>query len=153
MNILDNIIITPMKIEDAKSLENILIEKFDDFWNYSIFCEEIGNTNSSYIVAKLTSQENIIVGFAGIKKILDEADIMNIVVRKHFRHNGIATQLLNNLCVLAKSQNCNTITLEVNEKNIYAIKLYQKHGFLTVGKRKNYYNGTDSAIIMTKTLT
>ena len=44
----------------------------------------------------------------------------------------------------------NNISLEVKEKNVPAIKLYEKYGFEKVGIRKKYYNGIDNAIIMTK---
>ena len=40
------------------------------------------------------------------------------------------------------------ITLEVNENNQYAIKLYKKFNFKEIGQRKKYYNGKDTAIIM-----
>lgn len=43
-----------------------------------------------------------------------------------------------------------SITLEVNEENEPAIKLYKKYGFNILGKRKNYYNNMHDAYIMTK---
>ena len=42
-----------------------------------------------------------------------------------------------------------SITLEVNDKNIPAINLYLKYGFEKVGLRKNYYGLDQNAIIMT----
>lgn len=42
-----------------------------------------------------------------------------------------------------------SITLEVNEKNIYAIKLYESFNFKKLGIRKKYYNNSDNAIIYT----
>ena len=48
----------------------------------------------------------------------------------------------------AKKQNLTSITLEVNDKNFQAIKLYEKFGFKRIGLRKKYYNNTDDAIIM-----
>ena len=44
------------------------------------------DNNSKYLVAKINNE---IVGFAGIKIILDSADIMNIVTKKTFRNKGI----------------------------------------------------------------
>lgn len=57
--------------------------------------------------------------------------------------------LLDKLIQMAKKER-NNISLEVNEKNDIAIKLYEKYGFKKVGIRKKYYNGIDNAIIMTK---
>lgn len=101
--------------------------------------------DSYYIVAK---QNQEIVGFAGILKIIDEINIMNIVVRKDKRQEGIGSKLLNAIFEITKKLKAQSITLEVNEKNLPAIKLYQKFGFEQVGVRKKYYHNKDNAIIM-----
>ena len=105
--------------------------------------------HSKYIVAKVNNE---IVGFAGIKIILDEADIMNIVTRVDKRGNGIGSLLLGNLINLASLLNCTCINLEVNENNDPAIHLYEKYSFARIGLRKKYYNNTDNAILMKKEL-
>ena len=84
--------LSKMSIEDLKSIKNVLASEFDNFWSYDVLEEELECDNSYVIVAKV--DENTIVGFAGLKVILDEADIMNIVVKKDFRHNGIGSVLL-----------------------------------------------------------
>ena len=53
---------------------------------------------------------------------------------------------------MSKNLNLVSITLEVNENNLDAIKLYEKFGFEKLGIRKKYYNNTDNALIMTKKL-
>ena len=140
--------IDKMSLEDLISIKDILTTEFDDFWNYEILKSELESNNSYFFVAKNISGE--IVGFAGIKIILDEADIMNIVIKKDFRNNGIGSLLLDYLITYSKSINLKTITLEVNEINIPAIKLYEKFDFEKLGIRKKYYNGKNDAIIMSK---
>lgn len=55
------------------------------------------------------------------------------------------------LSLINKAQeSCKLITLEVNEKNLAAIHLYEKCGFKTIGTRKKYYNNTFDAYIMTR---
>ena len=139
-----------MSIEDLKSIKNVLASDYDNFWSYDVLEEELECDNSYVIVAK--NDENSIVGFAGLKVILDEADIMNIVVKKDFRHNGIGSILLENLINHSKNLNLKTITLEVNENNLSAIRLYDKFSFDKLGIRKNYYDGKSDAIIMSKKL-
>ena len=142
--------LSKMSIEDLKSIKNVLASDFDNFWSYDVLEEELECDNSYVIVAKV--DENTIVGFAGLKVILDEADIMNIVVKKDFRHNGIGFILLENLINYSKDLNLKTITLEVNENNLSAIRLYDKFSFDKLGIRKNYYDGKSDAIIMSKKL-
>lgn len=142
-------LISKMDLSDLNVISNILISDFDDFWNYNVFKEELLN-NSSYYYKVVKNNE--IVGFAGIWICIDEANIMNIVTKKNYRNNGIATLLLKHLINLANSLNLKSITLEVNENNLTAINLYKKLGFITLGTRKKYYNNEKNALIMTKTL-
>lgn len=138
--------ISQMTLEDLEEIKDILQTEFDEFWKPSILKSELENTNSKYIVAK---ENNIIVGFAGIILLPDDAEITNIVTKKNERKKGIGNLLLAKIIEMAKYER-NNISLEVNEKNVPAIKLYEKYGFEKVGIRKKYYNGIDNAIIMTK---
>lgn len=73
--------IIKMTLDD---LEQINLDEFDDFWNYNILKEELLSDASYYIVAK---SENEILGFAGLKFLLDEAHITNIVTKKDKRNS------------------------------------------------------------------
>ena len=137
--------ISEMNLQDLEDIKDCLLTDFDDFWSYNILKQELGNGKSKYFVVK---QENIIVGFAGIMLIIDEVNIMNIVVKKDKRNLGIGSSLLEEIIRYSKIHNATSITLEVNEKNIPAIKLYEKYGFKQVGLRKKYYNNEDNAILM-----
>lgn len=137
-----------MDIQDSEEIKDVLLSDFDDFWSYEVLREELLSDSSLYIVAK---KQNEIIGFAGIKIIIDEADIMNIVVKKSYRNNGIGSLLLKNLILISNKKNLNFINLEVDCKNTIAINLYKKFGFEEISLRKNYYKNND-AIIMKKKL-
>ncbi len=88
----------------------------------------------------------------GIKYVLNEADIMNIVTKKDKRNSGIGAQLLEELFRVAMQKNITTLTLEVNKNNLPAIHLYEKLGFIKIAERKKYYQNTYDAFIMQKNL-
>lgn len=134
-----------MNLQDLENIKDCLLTDFDNFWSYNILKQELENGKSKYFVAK---QENEIVGFAGILLIIDQVNIMNIVVKKDKRNFGIGSSLLEEIIRYSKIHNATSITLEVNEKNIPAIKLYKKYGFKQVGLRRKYYNNEDNAILM-----
>jgi len=115
--------IRPMTLQDLEQISPILVTDFDAFWKPSVLEEELKFENSSYLVAILNDE---IVGFAGIKNVINQADIMNVVVKKNFRNQGIGSLLLKNLINLAKECNISTLTLEVMEENYPAIHLYKK---------------------------
>ena len=137
--------IKEMSLCDLENIKDILISDFDDFWNYNILKEELESPISKYIIAKTNDGE--IIGFAGIKIIVDTADIMNIVVKKSWRNQGVGNLLLSNLISLCKNSNLSSLSLEVNEDNLPAIHLYEKVGFKKIGLRKNYYNWKDGIIM------
>lgn len=138
--------ISKMTLSDLNEISENLATEFDDFWNASILESELKNPFSKYIIAKI---EKEIVGFAGVIDTVDQLEITNIVVKKSFRKNGVGNALLAELIKTAKESNKTEITLEVNNTNLVAIKLYEKNGFKNVGFRKKYYNNTDDANIMT----
>ncbi len=136
----DRISILELSSYDLEKIK-LNYDKFPNIWSYKVLEEDY--KNSKYIVAK---QNNEIVGFSGTRTVLDEMEIINIVTRADKQNQGIASNMLS---YLIRKNNVEKINLEVNENNIKAIKLYSKFGFRQVGKRKNYYNGKEDAILMT----
>lgn len=143
----NNLIISSMTLNDLEDIKDFLISDFDDFWNYETLKDELNSSFSKYIIVK-NSITNSIVGFAGIKVILDEADLMNIVTKKDSRNNGIGSLLLKSIINKCKEENLKYLNLEVNVNNTIAINLYKKYNFEEIGLRKKYYNNTDDALLM-----
>lgn len=139
--------ISIMNFNDLENIKDLLTSEFDEFWDYTTLKEELSSPFSKYFVAK--DLENNIVGFAGLKVVLDEADLMNIVTRKNMRNLGVASSMLEYLISYCKSSKIKSLNLEVNVQNSIAINLYKKYNFKEVGLRKKYYNNTYDAILMT----
>lgn len=87
-----------------------------------------------------------VLGYLEIRLVDEVLDIMNLFVNEENRRQGIATSLMNEMI---EKEKYNRIMLEVNEKNINALRLYQKLGFKEISMRDRYY-GDDTAIIMEK---
>ena len=137
--------IDTMTLADFEQIKDVYFSDFDVFWSSHTLEQELTCDNSHLVVAKI---DNEIVGFAGFKILFDEADIMNIVVKKSLRGKGIGSLLLKNLIDLFYSFSLNALNLEVNEKNVVAIHLYEKFGFQRISVRKKYYPKNENAIIM-----
>lgn len=146
---LTNIKISKMTINDLIIIKNNLLTDFDNFWTFDVLKNELESKNSLYFIARLNDE---IVGFTGIKIILDECELMNIVTKKAYRKNGVGNLLLNVIINKAKELKLTKINLEVSNTNVTAINLYKKAGFKEVGLRNKYYNNENSAILMTLNL-
>jgi [ribosomal protein S18]-alanine N-acetyltransferase len=95
--------------------------------------------------------DGVVVGYYIAMRVLDEVTLMDIVVDKQQQKKGYGQMLLAHLleqCAFLKIQQ---VWLEVRESNQAAIYLYEKHHFLLVEQRANYYpseKGKEDAYIM-----
>ena len=90
-------------------------------------------------------------GFVVWRVVADEAEIITIGVHPDARRGGIADAMLMLVESDVKKRGGKKIFLEVAENNIPARALYEHNGYVQVGVRPKYYDGTD-AILMEKIL-
>lgn len=122
---------------------------FNSGFAQKTFLKELENKIARYIVAETDGK---VSGYGGIWNICGEAEVIDIATHIDFRRQGIAQGILERLTEFCREQGCEKINLEVRESNLVAQRLYEKNGFLVCGQRKNYYDGNETAILMTKTL-
>ena len=123
---------------------------FHDPWSENSIASELGNRLSVWLVAL---DEEKVVGYVGSQTVIDETDMMNIAVHPDHRNRGVATELIMELTQQLKKRGSRGLMLEVRESNSAAISLYEKHGFVQVGCRRNYYrNPRENALILRKEL-
>ena len=100
-------------------------------------------------IAALDRDGNVL-GYVGMMCVLDEGYISNVAVHPRTRRQGLADKLISQLVDRARERSLAFVTLEVRAGNEPAVALYRKHGFLPVGRRKNYYSlPKEDAILMT----
>lgn len=120
---------------DISEMFLIAMESFSLPWSINTFIDEIKNPHSILKVAEL---EGNLTGYAVLRVILDEAELLSIAVKPKFRKLGIATALLKQTLEELKNV-VKACYLEVRQSNQPAINLYKNLGFRFCGVRKNYY--------------
>ncbi len=139
-----------MSEEDIESIARIEKECFSSPWSEEGLRSELTNEGAHFFTAKKNGK---VAGYMGMHIVLDECYIANVAVSTDFRRKGIADALLHFAEETARDKGCSFISLEVRVSNSPAIKLYEKHGYISMGERKNFYsNPTENALIMTKNL-
>ncbi len=99
--------------------------------------------------ALVVEQDDNVVGFIVSQQLEDEWEIENIAVTGAARRRGLGSRLVNELLDLVRSRGGKTVFLEVRESNRAARSLYEKWGFLEVGRRKMYYqNPAEDALVL-----
>ena len=95
-------------------------------------------------------EDGQVLGYVGLQYILDEGYITNVATAPARRREGIAGMLLSTLKKRAAALGLSFLTLEVRRSNAPARRLYEKHGFSDVGRRRGYYESPrEDAILMT----
>lgn len=122
---------------DCEKTELLMKECFSVPWSVEGLKEMFYTEGYCSFIAKEGKE---IIGYVGMKMVLDEADITNVAVLPSCRKKGIAGKLLTQLLDEAKRQKLHSIYLEVRTSNVAAITLYEHAGFKEVGQRKNYYD-------------
>ena len=138
--------IVPMNeshVVQVAALEKIC---FSDPWSENSVASELKNPLSCWLVAE---EDGLVAGYVGSQTVIDESDMMNVAVHPDHRRKGIAEALVTELVEALKKRESRCLTLEVRASNEPAKALYEKLGFVQVGRRKNYYrNPKEDALIL-----
>ncbi len=136
--------------ELAGDLAAIHAEAFERPWDRATLAEFI----SAPGVFALTDPKT--QGFILIRVVVDEGEVLTLAVIPSARRQGLARRLLDQAANTAASRGAASLFLEVAADNAPAIGLYRAAGFVSVGRRANYYARPASlpidALVLKKTL-
>lgn len=140
-------LIRRMELKDLDAVAAIEAATFARPWSRGSFEQELTrNVAARYLVAELDGQ---VVGYAGAWIILDESHVTNIAIEETFRGRGIGKQLTAGLMQYLSNLGAAYATLEVRVSNERAQNLYRSLGFVSIGKRKKYYeDNNEDAFLM-----
>jgi [ribosomal protein S18]-alanine N-acetyltransferase len=129
----------------------IAIERraFPTPWSLAMFVLELSKPSGICLAALI---EERLVGYLVCSRYDTVWHLMNVAVDDRLRRQGIATTLLERLFELADKPS-QQYTLEVRTSNEDAIRLYERFGFRTAGRRRAYYHDNrEDALIMWRTV-
>ena len=143
-------IIRQMQEEDIAQAAAIEQELFSEPWSQEAFLSSLRQPDTLYLVTEgVQETHRFIAGYCGYLRSFEEADITNVAVRGSIQRQGIAIRMLQRLMTEGRQQGIERFTLEVRAGNKAAVHLYEKLGFHSVGRRKNFYRKpTEDALIM-----
>lgn len=78
-------------------------------------------------------------GFALVRFVADECEILAIAVDEAYKRRGIGRDLLAHVHFYSQRDGIHQVFLEVAEDNLAAIALYAGAGYVENGRRKGYY--------------
>jgi [ribosomal protein S18]-alanine N-acetyltransferase len=129
----------------------IAIERraFPTPWSLAMFVLELSKPSGICLAALI---EERLVGYLVCSRYDTVWHLMNVAVDDRLRRQGIATTLLERLFEMGDRPS-EQYTLEVRTSNEAAIRLYERFGFRTAGRRRAYYHDNrEDALIMWRTV-
>lgn len=146
------LIIRKMTLQDVDQVHSLEEKAFSMPWSRQDFLDILENKDALYLVVEEENRPGMVIACCGMRSIVGEGDISNVVVHPDWRKQGIAQQMLTELIRRGEEEfGVEAYTLEVRKSNTDAVNLYSRLGFVEEGIRKNFYERpVEDAIIMWK---
>ena len=140
---LDDVTIQPFSIKHIEDVTSIHSQVLDG-WTMKGLIGDLANDATESYVAVHNGKSVAFCSFIAT----EDAELIFVCTHPLYRQQGIANKLLHT-AIKALPTTVNSIVLEVRSQNAAAISLYEKMGFTTLGKRRNFYSfPDDDAIVM-----
>ncbi len=146
-------------LADAVALD---LQIFGGWWSLPSYQTEFQRSSSSLlglwlqtnvdksgtVVGPTTVSLPRLIGISCLWRVLDEAHITILGIYPQYQGRGLGQALLVSLLQTAHHHQSARATLEVRASNAAAVALYTKLGFQTAGRRPQYYDNGDDALIL-----
>ena len=107
---------------------------------------EAGPVRRVLLVAEI---DGVVKGFSVGKAFDEEGELESVVVAEGQRRRGVGESLCRAVLAWCGELGARTVSLEVRAGGVGAIRLYERLGFLTVGRRTQYYvDPAEDAVMM-----
>jgi ribosomal-protein-alanine N-acetyltransferase len=149
MNLPPEPVIRPMTAADLDQVLAIEQASFRTPWQREHFRQELSGRYSFPFVAVCDGR---VAGYVCLMSLYEQAQILDIAVSPEQRGRGVGLALMNRAIEVAREHQAEVLALEVRASSAPAIGLYEHTGFRRTGVRSKYYDASEDAILMEKSL-
>ena len=131
--------VRPARAEDAADLARIHRLSFEEPWTEDFFRHIVAEPG---VIARVAARAigAALQAFVLIRTVAGESEILTIATVPEARGKGLARALLIDAAAEATRQQVTAMFLEVAEDNEAALALYRAVGFVSNGRRWQYYH-------------
>jgi ribosomal-protein-alanine N-acetyltransferase len=140
-------LVRPLAPGDVPAMLDIERQGYSHPWSESVFLDCFKDNYRLWGAC----QGGVLVGYAVVTYMVDEAHLLNICVHPRARGEGVGRYLLKHVLATAAHEGMSRLLLEVRVNNQAAIALYLNEGFGEIGRRPGYYpaaNGREDARVL-----
>ncbi|AOK29389.1 MULTISPECIES: ribosomal protein S18-alanine N-acetyltransferase [Burkholderia] len=144
----------PMTDADLDEVVEVERAAYEFPWTRGNFEDSLRNGYFGVCIRHVTGA---LVGYCVLMPVVDEMHLLNLCVAPAAQRSGAGLALLREAVRITRAERLGGVLLEVRPSNPRAIHLYERFGFESVGRRRNYYpakhRGREDAIVMRLALT
>ncbi len=131
--------------KDLKRVFEIENMSFDQSYGINMF-QQLYEMGIGFLVAE---KDDYVIGYVMFWiKYENQGHIISIAVDKNYRRMGAGTELLLKAIGILSLLRIDAIYLEVREKNVEAVRFYEKFNFVKDRVVPGYYENGEGAIVM-----
>lgn len=135
--------------EDLDQIMAVMDAAFEpawgEAWNRRQVSDSLAFPHTHYRLASADASQPA-AGFTLVRAAPGEEELLLIAVAPEYRGRGLGRQLLEQVLEDARDRGAERVFLEMRFNNP-AVGLYQKLGFVPIGRRKDYYRLPDGSRI------
>lgn len=125
----------PLLAERVDAVVQVEQRAYAHPWNRTNFLDAL---QSGYQAQMLMAGETLLGYFVAMQGV-EEVHLLNITVAPEYQGQGWSRVMLDALTLWARGQAAGWLWLEVRVGNTRALRVYEAHGYVRVGLRKDYY--------------
>lgn len=125
-----------MRVPDLTEVLAVERQAYPVPWTHGNFVDAIA---AGYPAEVLRGPQLELLGYWVAMAGVDEMHLLNITVAPACQGRGLAVLMLDRLSALCRVQGLTQLWLEVRDSNARARQVYERYGFVAVGRRRAYY--------------
>lgn len=141
--------LSPMTEADLDEVAAVECDAYEFPWSRGNFEDSLRNGYFGICMRHVTG---VLVGYCVLMPVVDEMHLLNLCVAPRAQGSGAGLALLREAVRITRGKGLSGLLLEVRPSNLRALRLYERFGFATIGRRKNYYparrHGREDALVM-----
>ncbi|WP_322029817.1 ribosomal protein S18-alanine N-acetyltransferase [Paraburkholderia sp. J76] len=141
--------LSPMTESDLDEVAIVERLAYEFPWSRGNFEDSLRNGYYGLCMRHVTGT---LIGYCVLMPVVDEMHLLNLCVAPQAQGGGAGLAMLREAVRIARTQGLEGLLLEVRPSNHRAIRLYEQFGFVTIGRRKNYYparhHSREDALVM-----
>ncbi len=141
--------VSPMTEADLDEVAAVEREAYEFPWSRGNFEDSLRN---GYFGVCMRHVTGALIGYCVLMPVVDEMHLLNLCVAPQAQGTGAGLTLLREAVRITRGKQLCGLLLEVRPSNVRALRLYERFGFATIGRRKNYYparrHGREDALVM-----